>query len=111
MGGSCFALKSGISLPAGDENKGLGNGRMSYGLTFITTKEIEPLAKLQADKEANRKGIWHVSLASEVEVIKDLKAAANIGVERKPDNNVGIKGGLITMETDSTFLAGIALRP
>jgi len=143
--GLSFALKPGITLPTGDENKGLGNGRASYGLVFITTKEIEPWAfhfnlgythneyKLQADKDANRKGIWHVSLASEVEVIKDLKAVANIGMERNPDKtsnthpafilggliysvtenfdiDIGVKGGLNKPETDLTFLAGIAFR-
>ncbi|MCG2710609.1 MAG: transporter, partial [Thermodesulfovibrionales bacterium] len=83
--GLSLALKPGITLPIGDENKGLGNGRASYSLMFITTKEVEPWAfhlnlgythneyKLQADKEANRKNIWHASLASEVEVVKDLK--------------------------------------
>lgn len=143
--GLSLALKPGITLPTGDENKGLGNGKASYGIVFITTKEIEPWAfhlnlgythneyKLQADKDANRKGIWHVSLASEVEVIKDLKAVANIGMERNPDKtsnthpafilggliysisenidiDVGVKAGLNKPETDLTFLAGIALR-
>jgi hypothetical protein len=143
--GLSFALKPGITLPTGDENKGLGNGRASYGLVFITTKELEPWAfhfnlgytynnyKLQTDKDANRKGIWHVSLASEVEVIKDLKAVANIGIERNSDKtsnthpafilggliysvsenidiDFGVKGGLNKPETDLTFLAGIALR-
>ncbi len=143
--GLSFALKPGITLPTGDEKKGLGNGKMSYGLTFITTKELEPWAfhfnlgytqneyKLQEDKDANRKGIWHISLASEVEVVKDLKIVANIGAERNPDKtsnthpafilggviysisenfdiNAGIKGGLNKPETDLTFLAGIALR-
>lgn len=143
--GLSLALKPGITLPAGDENKGLGNGRASYGLVFITTKEIKPLAfhlnlgytrneyKLQADKEANRKDIWHASLASEVEVIKDLKAVANIGIERNPDResnthpafliggliysisesiaiDMGLKGGLNKPETDLTFLAGIAFK-
>jgi len=62
--GMSFALKPGVTIPSGDENKGLGNGRVSYGLMFITTKEIKPLAlhlnlgyhhnedKLQADKDA-----------------------------------------------------------
>ncbi len=66
--GLSFALKPGVTLPTGDEKKGLGNGRASYGLVLITTKEIEPWAfhlnlgythngyKLQEDKEANRKG-------------------------------------------------------
>lgn len=143
--GMSFALKPGITLPTGDEDKGLGNGRASYGLVFITTKELEPWTfhfnlgythneyKLNADDEANRKGIWHVSLASEVEAGKDFKIVGNIGVERNPDKesnthpafilggviysltenldiNAGVKGGLNKPETDLTFLAGIALR-
>ncbi len=143
--GLSFAIKPGVTLPTGDENKGLGNGKVSYGLVFIATKEIAPFTfhfnlgytnneyKLQADKNANRKGIWHVSVASEVEVIKDLKAVANVGVERNQDKtsnthpafilggliysitdniavDFGVKGGLNKPETDLTFLAGIAFK-
>jgi hypothetical protein len=143
--GLSFALKPGVTFPTGDEKKGLGNGRMSYGITFITTKELGPGAlhfnlgythneyKLQEDKDANRKGIWHVSLASEVEVVKDLKAVANIGIERNPDKtsnthpafilggliysitdkidiSFGIKGGLNKPADDLSILAGIALK-
>lgn len=143
--GLSLAFKPGITLPTGDEKKGLGNGRASYGIVFITTKEIEPWAfhmnlgytynryKLQADRDANRKGIWHVSIASEVEIVKDLKVVANIGMERNPDKtsnthpafilggliysitenitvDFGVKGGLNKCETDLTSLAGIAFR-
>jgi hypothetical protein len=143
--GLSFALKPGITLPIGNEKKGLGSGRPSYALTFITTKEIGPWAihlnlshtrneyKLREDKEANRKDIWHASLASEVEVIKNLKAVANIGIERNPgkesnrhpafilggviysisenfDIDFGIKRGVNKPETDYAVLAGIALR-
>jgi hypothetical protein len=143
--GLSLALKPGVSLPAGDEEKGLGNGRASYGLTFITTKEIEPWAfhlnlaythnqyKLEEDKDANRKDIWHASLASQVEVIKDLSIVANIGVEKNADKasnthpvfllggliyslsenidmDFGYKAGLNKPETDNTILAGMAIR-
>jgi hypothetical protein len=143
--GLSLALKPGITLPTGDENKGLGNGRASYGIVFITTREIKPWAfhlnlgfmhneyKLEADKDENRQDIWHASLASQVEVMKDLTAVANIGIERNPDKtsnthpafvlggliysvsenfdiDIGIKGGLNKPETDLTFLAGIAVR-
>jgi hypothetical protein len=143
--GLSFAMKPGITFPTGNENKGLGNGRASYGLVFITTKEIEPWAfhlnlgythneyELQEDKDANRKGIWHASLASEVEVVKDLKLVANIGMGRNPDRtsnthpsfilggiiysvsenfdvDFGVKGGLNKPETDYSILAGIAVR-
>lgn len=143
--GLSLALKPGITLPTGDEEKGLGTGRATYSLYFITTKEIEPWAfhlnlgytrneyKLQEDKDDNRKDIWHASLAGEVEVVKNLKAVANIGVERNPDEassthpafilggliyslsenfdmDFGIKRGLNKPETDYSILAGIAWR-
>jgi hypothetical protein len=143
--GLSFALKPGITFPTGKEKKGLGNGGPSYGLMFITTKELGPWAfhfnlgytrngyKLREDKEANRKDIWHVSFASEVEVVKNLKLIGNIGMERNPektsskhpafilggliysiseniDIDFGVKGGLNKPETDFTILSGIAFR-
>jgi hypothetical protein len=143
--GLSFALKPGVTLPAGDEEKGLGNGRVSYGLVVITTKEAAPLTfhfnlgythneyKLEEDDETNRKDIWHVSLASEMQVVENLRAVANIGTERNSDKesntnpafllggliysvsenfdmDVGVKGGLNKPETDYTILAGVTGR-
>ncbi len=143
--GLSFAVKPGISLPTGDEEKGLGNGKTTYSAFFITTKEAELWAfhfnagyirneyKLETDKEANKKDIWHVSLASQVEVAKGLNFVANIGMERNPDKtsdtnpafvlggfifsmrdnldlDFGIKSALNKPETDIAFLAGITWR-
>lgn len=135
-----FALKPGITLPTGDEDKGLGTGKVTYSLFFITTKEVEPWAfhlnlgyVRNENKIDERKDIWHASLASELEVIKDLKVVANIGVERNPergsnthpafilggliysltekiDIDIGVKGGLNKAEDDLTLLAGMAIR-
>jgi len=80
-----------------------------------------------------RKDIWHISLASEVEVLKDLKIVANIGIESNADkgsNNhpafiiggliysisksfdidFGMKVGLNKPETDYSILCGTAFR-
>jgi hypothetical protein len=138
--GLSLALKPGITLPTGDEDKGLGTGRITYSAFFITTKEIEPWVFhlnfgyiRNENKHDERRNLWHASLASEVEIVKDLKVVANIGMERNPDKesnthpafilggaiyslsenfdiNAGIKGGLNKPETDLTLLAGIALR-
>lgn len=143
--GFSFALKPGLTLPTGNERKGLGNGRPSYGLAFITTKELGPLAfhanlgytrneyKLQEDREANRKDIWHLSLASEWKVVRDMKVVGNIGMERNTDKksnrhpafllggliysvsekidiDFGVKGGLNKPETDLTILLGTTFR-
>lgn len=135
-----IALKPGITLPTGNDDKGLGQGRATYSMFLITTKEIEPWAfhiNLGYIRNENnhdeRNNIWHASLASEVEVVKDLKVVANIGVERNPDKesntdpafilggliytvneifdiDIGIKGGLNKPETDLTLLAGIVVR-
>jgi hypothetical protein len=143
--GLSFAIKPGVSLPTGDEGKGLGNGKTSYSAFLIATKEAEPWAfhvnvgylrneyKLQADEDANRKDIWHVSIASQVEVVRNLSLVANLGIERNSDRtsdtdpayvlggfiysasesldlDLGIKKALNKPETDTTFLAGITWR-
>lgn len=138
--GLSLALKPGITLPTGREEKGLGAGRFAYSLFFITTKEINPLAlhlnlgyKRNENKIDERRDIWHASLAAEVEAIKGLKAVANIGVEKNPDKassidpafilggiiysitenldiDIGIKSGLNKPEADYSLLIGITLR-
>jgi len=138
--GLSFAFKPGITLPTGDDEKGLGAGRMTYSIFFITTKEIEPFAFhanigyiRNENKGDERKDIWHASLASEMDVVKDLKLVANIGMEKNPDKgsstnpafilggliysvtenidmDFGVKFGLNKPETDRTLLAGMALR-
>ena len=91
--GFSMAVKPGLTIPSGNENRGLGNGKVSYGVTMIASQELEPFTfhvnaaytrtefKLDADKESNRNNIWHVSAAASCEVVKDLQLVANIGVE------------------------------
>jgi hypothetical protein len=132
-----FALKPGIILPTGDEDKGLGDGKPAYSLFFVTTKEIDPLIlHFNLGYIKNRRelrDIWHYSLAGEYKVTKPLTIVANIGGETNPDreSNVhpvflvggivysltenldidfGIKIGLNKAEADYTLLAGIILR-
>lgn len=135
-----FALKPGITLPTGDDEKGLGAGRVTYSMFFITTKEIELWAfhlNLGYIKNENkvdeRRDIWHASLAGEAEIVKNLKTVANIGMEKNTDKasstdpafilggviysinenfdiDFGIKAGLNNPEFDSSILAGITLR-
>lgn len=138
--GLSFAIKPGISLPTGDENKGLGTGKVGYSAYFITTKEIKPLYLhlnigyiRNENKFDERKNIWHASIAGEFEATEKFKLVANIGTETNPDktsNNkpafalagiiyavtenisfdVGYKYGLNTPETDNTYLLGLAIK-
>lgn len=138
--GLSLALKPGITLPTGNYERDLGSGRMTYGCLFILTHEMKPFAihanlgyRRNENKIDERKDIWHASLAGELEVIKRLKAVANIGIERNPDKatnthpvfviggmvysvtdnfdiDIGLRGGLNKPETDITTMAGITLR-
>ncbi|HEX7535269.1 MAG TPA: transporter [Syntrophales bacterium] len=138
--GLSFAIKPGITLPAGDKDKDLGTGRATGTLYFIATKEIDPWAfhlnlgyKRNEDTVDEREDIWHASLAGEYKVMKNLKLVANIGAERNTDKasdtnpayilggfiysirenmdiDFGVKGGLNRAEADIAYLAGIALR-
>jgi len=107
---------------------------------MVGTKEIEPVAihanlgyirnENNADEHTD---LWHASIAAEVEVIKDLKLMANVGIERNPDPasdnhpafalggisydvsekitlDAGVKYGLTATETDWTALAGLTFR-
>jgi len=137
--GLSLAVKPGLSLPSGNEEQGLGNGRATYGAMFITSREIAPWAfhlnlgyVRNENNTGDRKDIWHASLAGVVEVTATLKAVANIGVETNPnpaanthpafalagfiwsvsdnlDLDLGVKGGLNEAETDITGMAGMAL--
>lgn len=138
--GLSFAIKPGLTLPSGDEEKGFGSGKATYHMFFIGTKEIKPWAFhlnigyiRNKNKLDENKNLWHASLASTVEVMKDLKLAGNIGMERNTDRSLnipnafilggviysisenldidfGVKGGLSKPEEGYAILAGITWR-
>lgn len=135
--GLSFALKPGVTFPTGKDEKGLGDGRASYSLFFITTKEMEPFTlHLNLGYIKNRtelRDIRHYSLAGEYKPVKDLRIVANIGGETNADrgSNVhpifllggviysfrenidmdfGIKTGLNRAEADYAVLAGLTYR-
>lgn len=138
--GFSLALKPFVTLPAGEETKGLGSGRAAFGAYVIVSQELKPWDfhinagyVRNENKLEERKNIWHASAAAGVEVIKDLKLVGNIGIERNPDKlsstnpafllggvvyavnenldlSVGIRKALNSPETDTSFLAGITWR-
>ncbi len=138
--GFSLALKPGFTLPAGDEDEGLGSGRGTYYLYFIASREANPwsfhfnLACMRNENKLDeRKDIWHASFASTLEVIKKLKLVGDIGLETNPDRTsgiapayilggfiyspaenfdigLGVKGGLTEPEADVSVRGGITWR-
>ncbi len=117
-GGFSLAMKPGLTLPTGDEERRLGNGRPAYGLTLIATQKWERsflhfnLAyarnafALEADRESNRRGIWSASIAAGAEVVKRLTMVANVGAETNGDKGSDtwpafLLGGFICSVTEN----------
>jgi len=138
--GLSLALKPGVRIPTGNDEKGLGAGRTGVHAFIIGSKEVAPWAfhvnagyignENKADEEKN---IWHASFAATYEVIKNLKVVGNIGIERNRDKtadkdpafllggviysisenvdiDLGVKYGLMSPETDWSVMAGAAFK-
>ncbi len=138
--GYSLALKPGIIFPTGDDDKGLGTGRTGYHLFLIGSKELGAWAfhanlgyMRNENKADEEKDLWHASLATTWEAVKNLKLVVNIGIERNSDKSssidpafaiggiiyslaenvdldCGVKYGLTSSETDWSLLAGVAIR-
>lgn len=90
-GGVSLAVKSGLSLPTGDENRGLGTGRLSWAVTLIGAVEAGRCAwfgniaynrarySLAQDAADNRAHLWRVSSGATFEVREGLRLAGELG--------------------------------
>ncbi len=135
-----IALKPGVSLPFGDEQKGFGTGKTGYSAFLILTHKMESwthhvnLGYIRNENKIDEeKDVWHASVATEYEAAKNLRGVANVGMEKNPDKtgdkdlafalvgliygmnedfdlDFGVKKGLTGPETDYSILAGLAVR-
>ncbi len=98
-GALSLALKPSILLPTGDENRGLGTGKASWGVNFIATYEAKPWAfngniaysdvryKLQQDTDDNRADLWRISAGAAWSVRDDLRLVGEAGVRTNSSRN------------------------
>jgi hypothetical protein len=94
-----LALKPGLQLPTGDEDRGLGTGRMSWGAAFIAAYDAKPWSllgnvayfhprfKLPQDADGSRGHLWRVSGGASYTVRGDLKLVGELGVRTNPSRN------------------------
>ena len=90
--GLSLALKPGLLLPTGNENRGLGTGEPSWGVNFIATYDAKPWSfsgnvayshvryKLPLDASDNRADLWRVSGGLAYPVRDDLRLVGEVGV-------------------------------
>ena len=90
-GGTSLALKPSLLLPTGDEARGLGTGRTSYGLVAIATREAEPwtfsanlaYARLRYKRPQDAAGshgdLWRLSGGASYAVREGMKLVGELG--------------------------------
>ncbi len=99
QGDFSLALKPGLSLPTGDENRGLGSGRASWGASFIATYGAGPWTllgnvaytrvrfKLPQDEAATRGHLWRVSGGAAYPLSESVKLVGELGVRTNEARN------------------------
>lgn len=90
-----LALKPGITLPTGNDKKGFGAGRVTYRVTVIANKELEPFGfyfnagyTRNENKVDERKDLLSASVAATYEIIKGLNVVGDIGIASNTDASI-----------------------
>ncbi|MBC8412205.1 MAG: transporter [Nitrospira sp.] len=132
-----LAIKPGVTLATGDEDKGFGEGKPAYSVVIIGAKAIgEAEIYMNIGYVINRielRDMWNYSLAGIYGISEHLTLVVNAGGETNPDMasndhplfilggliyslsrsldiDAGIKAGLTEAENDYSFLAGMTLK-
>ena len=118
-GAFSLALKPGVLLPTGDEAKGLGTGKTSWGVALLATYEAEPWTflgniayskarfKLPQDAADNESNLWRVSGGLSYAVARDVRLVSEAGLRRNE-----LKNDPFTPDRTSQFgMIGIIYSP
>jgi hypothetical protein len=91
-GAFSLALKPGLVLPTGNEEKGLGTGKTSWGIALLATVEADPWTflanvaysdvrfKRPQDEAESRSDLWRVSGGLSYAVAKDVRLVGEAGL-------------------------------
>lgn len=120
LGPVSLAIKPSVTVPNGDQGRGLGNGRAIYSATLISTVDLKPVAihanlgythqdYVDAVRPENRTDLWKMSLAATVELMQGLQVVAEMGTSTNTlhSSNVWpsfVTGGIIYSLTDKLDL-------
>lgn len=135
-----LGLKPGITLPTGDENRGRGSGRATWGALAILSYEPGPLAfhshlgyRRNDNSVGDRTALRHISGALVWKATERLKLVGDLSADTNPDRagrgslryrilgliysptpsfdlDAGLRHGRGRAATDRAFLIGATLR-
>ena len=119
--GLSFAIKPGLSLPTGDDDKGLGTGKWGYHVYLIGTKETGPWSfsanlgyiRNETNADTDERNIWHVSVATfytlkdRWKIAADLVAERNTGKDADNDPVYALGGVIFSLTKDIDLDLGV----
>lgn len=90
-----IALRPGLGLPTGNEDRGLGSGHSAPSLFAVMTHAADPWAlhlhlgytRNFHDGPGQRNHVYHASVAAEYSVSESLRLVADASTESNPDLN------------------------
>lgn len=94
-----LAVKPGLLLPTGNEDKGLGTGSTSWGVAVLATYDADPWTflgnvaytkarfKLPQDAADNQSNLWRVSGGLSYAVAGDVRLVGEAGLRRNESKN------------------------
>lgn len=97
--GFSLGLKPTLLLPTGNEDKGLGTGKTSWGIALLATYEAEPWTflgnvayshvrfKLPQDAEENRSDVWRVSGGASYALTGEVRLVGELGLRSNESKN------------------------
>ena len=87
-----LGLKPGITLPTGNDDRGLGAGRVTWGTLAIVSYDVEGAAlhshagyRYSNNTQGLRKSLWHLSGSVWWKATAALKVVADLSYDTNPD--------------------------
>ena len=91
-----LAVKPGITLPTGDEDRGFGSGRLTWGSLLVLSYAPGPWAlhshlgyRRNGNSLGERRDLWHVSAAATYQATERLRLVADLSADTDPSRGSG----------------------
>ncbi|VVE18597.1 transporter [Pandoraea aquatica] len=91
-GAFSVGLKPYLTFPSGNDQRGLGTGRVNAGATLLAQYQIDDWTFLanaggayQANRQGQRQGVWKASAAVLYRVLPSTQLILDVGTSQNPD--------------------------
>ncbi|KHK59296.1 hypothetical protein PI86_08120 [Burkholderia sp. A9] len=91
-----LALKPQVTMPTGNDDRGLGTGRVGTGATLLAQADVARVSLLanaglayQPNRQGDLRSVWAVSAAALYKATDNVQLVADIGLSRNTESTAG----------------------